>query len=201
MSIFVNPTQFAPDEDFDSYPRNIDRDVSLLNSLCVDAVFMPTSHAMYPDGPVITVKAGSAAKGLESDFRPHFFDGVCTVVNRLFEIVAPNVAVFGEKDYQQLMVIREMVQAHNLGIEILGAPIVRDEYGLALSSRNAYLGKEELDIARELNKVLRSDAPTPETIIEVGFDKVDYIEERWGRRLVAAWVGTTRLIDNIGLRG
>jgi len=197
VSIFVNPTQFAPGEDFEAYPRDTNRDVSMLGRVGVDGVYLPSVEEIYPNGAAVTVHAGTAAAGLESDFRPHFFDGVCSVVHRLFEIVRPDVAVFGEKDYQQLMVIREMVAAHEMGIEVIGAPIMRDVYGLALSSRNAYLSAEELEIARRLNMVLRSKHPTPDALIDAGFDKVDYIEERWGRRLAAAWIGKTRLIDNI----
>ena len=218
VSIFVNPTQFAPGEDFEAYPRDTDRDVSLLESAGVDCVYLPTLAEIYPEGAAVSVNAGAAAQGLESHFRPHFFDGVCSVVHRLFEIVRPDVTVFGEKDYQQLMVIREMVAAHDLDIEVLGAPIVRDEYGLALSSRNAYLSVDELAIARKLNSILgdpslraeRSDPKSQEidcsatpamtdALLEVGFDKVDYIDQRWGRVLAAAWIGKTRLIDNMPL--
>ena len=201
VSIFVNPTQFAPGEDFEEYPRDTDRDVLLLKGAKAGAIYLPMVNEIYPEGAKVTVTAGEAATGLESNFRPHFFDGVCTVVHRLFELAEPDVAVFGKKDYQQLMVIREMVKTHDMGIEIIGAPTQRDEYGLALSSRNAYLSEDELEIARQLNVTLRGDHPTPDKLLAAGFDKVDYIEERWGRRLVAAWVGTTRLIDNIGLRG
>lgn len=197
VSIFVNPTQFAPGEDFEDYPRDTDRDVLLLEGIGVDCVYLPEAEEIYPDGVKVSVKAGEAAKGLETDFRPHFFDGVCSVVHRLFELVEPDVAVFGKKDYQQLMVIHEMVETHDMEIEILGAPIVRDEYGLALSSRNAYLSDEGLAIARHLNSVLKSEHPTPEALLNGGFDKVDYIEARWGRILAAAWIGKTRLIDNI----
>lgn len=197
VSIFVNPTQFAPGEDFEAYPRDTDRDVSILGSAGVDAVYVPHVDDVYPGGAQVTVKAGAAAAGLETGFRSHFFDGVCTVVHRLFELVEPDVAAFGEKDYQQLMVIREMVAAHDMGIEIIGASILRDDHGLALSSRNAYLSKDELEIARRLNVILRGECPTPEALLELGFDKVDYIEERWGRRLAATWIGKTRLIDNI----
>lgn len=201
VSIFVNPTQFAPDEDFEQYPRNTERDVSLLFSIGVDAVYLPQVEEIYPDGAQVTIKAGQAAQGLETDFRTHFFDGVCTVVHRLFELAEPNIAVFGEKDYQQLMVIREMVETHSMGIEIVGAPTQRDKHGLALSSRNAYLSEEELVTARQLNQVLRSDKPTVEGLLQAGFDKVDYIEKRWGRILAAVWLGKTRLIDNIKLKG
>ena len=197
VGIFVNPTQFAPGEDFEAYPRDIDRDTELLKKAGVDCLYLPQVDEIYPDGVKVTIKAGEAAKGLETDFRPHFFDGVCSVVHRLFTIVQPDIAVFGEKDYQQLMVIREMAERHAMDIEIIGAPIVRDDTGLALSSRNAYLSNTDIDVAKQLNAILRSDLPTPEALIDAGFDKVDYIEKRWGRILAAAWIGKTRLIDNL----
>lgn len=235
VSIYVNPTQFAPDEDFGTYPRNIKRDLKMLKKAGVDLVFLPEDSDIYPNGPEITIKAGAAAQGLESDFRPGFFDGVCSVVSRLFELVKPDIAVFGEKDYQQLMAIREMVETRSVPVKIIGAPIIRDFMGLALSSRNAYLNADELEIARRLNVVLkdmssrwraegastngihkdRSEAAdtsgSPQyklayarrgddgygMLRDAGFTKVDYVEERWGRILAAAWIGGTRLIDNV----
>ena len=229
VSIFVNPTQFAPHEDFDAYPRTVDTDLKRLKAQGAKCVFLPKEADIYPKGRDITVHAGEAADGLESDFRPHFFDGVCTVVHRFFKLVRPDVAVFGEKDYQQLMVIREMVETYEMPIEIIGGPIARDEFGLALSSRNAYLNAKELEIARKLNQILSSRANTaphltsphrgegyegltqakpalyPQLggggvkgkLLDSGFTKVDYIEERWGRILAAAWIGKTRLIDNL----
>ncbi len=203
VSIFVNPTQFAPNEDFDSYPRDIEKDAKMLSSEDVNILFIPTNEVIYPNGYNSEIKAKEAAKGLETDFRPHFFDGVVNVVNRLFSAVKPDIAIFGEKDFQQLQVIREMVETLNLPIEIIGAPIARDEYGLALSSRNTYLSKDELKIARTLNVVLRNTAITKDyetaksRLLSNGFDKVDYIKQRWGRVLGAAWVGGTRLIDNV----
>ncbi|MCB9982663.1 MAG: pantoate--beta-alanine ligase [Rhodospirillales bacterium] len=207
VSIFVNPTQFAPHEDFDTYPRDLDGDVKLLSSVGVDAVYAPSEADLYPEGAKSDQEAGAAAAGLESAFRPHFFDGVVTVVYRLFKAVQPDVAVFGEKDFQQLQVIREMVADKGLGIEIIGGPIARDEFGLALSSRNAYLSEGELEIARMLNQVIFNVAQGPseerlaeaeEMILQAGFDKVDYVAYRpeWKRVLVAAWLGKTRLIDN-----
>ncbi|MDH5723263.1 MAG: pantoate--beta-alanine ligase [Alphaproteobacteria bacterium] len=203
VSIFVNPTQFAPHEDYDAYPRDVNGDIEKLKPLDVDVVFCPTKDDLYPDGTDSAVKAGSNAEGLETIFRPHFFDGVVNVVSRLFDAVKPDVAVFGEKDFQQLMVIREMVETLGLDIEIIGGEIVRDEHGLALSSRNAYLSTEELEIARQLNKIIRNAAKTKDLdtakaeLLKTGFDKVDYVEKRWNRILAAAWLGKTRLIDNI----
>lgn len=207
VSIYVNPTQFAPHEDFDAYPRDVESDLARLKAEPVDIVYLPSEADIYPDGPGVRVKAGAAAAGLETDFRPHFFDGVCTVVHRLFTLVRPDVAVFGEKDFQQFQVIREMVDAHAMGIDIIGAPIARDEYGLALSSRNAYLSADELGIARMLNQAVYFAAEQPgderledakEMLLRAGFDKVDYVafKPEWRRVLAAAWIGKTRLIDN-----
>jgi pantoate--beta-alanine ligase len=202
VSIYVNPTQFAPHEDFDSYPRTIEADLALLDQEGVNLVYLPSTDEIYPHGAAVTTRAGDEGQGLETDFRPHFFDGVASVVHRLFEIVKPTLAVFGEKDYQQLMVIREMAQREGLGIEIIGGEIARDAHGLALSSRNAYLSAEELEIARMLNQIVYKAAEdgdlaaAREMILACGFDKVDYVEERWGRVLAAAWIGRTRLIDN-----
>lgn len=205
VSIFVNPTQFAPHEDFDTYPRNENKDADMLERAGAHIVFLPTENVIYPNGKDSDIKAGVNAHGLETVFRPHFFDGVVNVVYRLFDAVKPDVAVFGEKDFQQLQVIREMTQATNLPIHIIGAPIARDEYGLALSSRNAYLSADELEIARKLNVILKDAAQSGDldgakaALLKAGFDKVDYIEQRWNRVLGAAWLGKTRLIDNVAL--
>ncbi|MCB1651957.1 MAG: pantoate--beta-alanine ligase [Alphaproteobacteria bacterium] len=211
VSIFVNPTQFAPHEDFDAYPRDLEGDAAKLDTAGVDIVYAPRETDIYPDGKDITVKAGAMAKGLEGDFRPTHFDGVVTVVHRLFSQVQPDVAVFGEKDFQQLQVIKEMAAAERLSVEIVGGLIARDEHGLALSSRNAYLSAEELEIARKLNKILRHcaeeiargravETATQEAenaLLEAGFDKIDYVRFWQGRVLAAAFLGRTRLIDNI----
>lgn len=197
VSIYVNPTQFAPGEDFDAYPRDIDADLAQLKAAAVDLVYLPETQDIYPNGQDSLITAGAAGAGLESEFRPHFFDGVVNVVNRLFTQVKPDIAVFGEKDYQQLAVIREMVAGQDMGIEIFGGETTRDAHGLALSSRNAYLSADELTIARQLNVILHGGAPTPEALIAAGFDKVDYVAKRWGRVLAAAWIGKTRLIDNV----
>lgn len=205
VSIFVNPTQFAPHEDFDSYPRTEETDANKLESAGVDILFLPTEDVLYPNGKDSDIKAGSAAQGLETTFRPHFFDGVVNVVNRLFNAVTPDIAVFGEKDFQQLSVIREMIETQNRDIKIIGAPIARDEHGLALSSRNAYLSADELMIARQLNVIIHEAAKTGDMdaardkILAAGFDTVDYVEKRWNRVLAAAWLGKTRLIDNVAI--
>lgn len=216
VSIFVNPAQFAPHEDFDAYPRDVRGDLLKLQRAGADLAYTPGEAEIYPEGRESAVKAGAAAKGLESDFRPHFFDGVVNVVYRLFSQVRPDVAIFGEKDFQQLQVIREMVAAQGMPVEIIGAPIVRDEHGLALSSRNAYLSAEEIEIARMMNQIIYDcahrissaqaaaetvTAEAAQALLTCGFDKVDYVAFRpeWGRVLAAAWLGRTRLIDNCGV--
>lgn len=205
VSIFVNPTQFAPHEDFDAYPRQEAQDLAKLEEFGVHVVYLPNADEIYPDGFDTELRAGKAAIGLESDFRPHFFDGVVNVVSRLFSHVKPDVAVFGEKDFQQLAVVTEMVDTYKMPTRIVGVPIVRDEEGLALSSRNAYLSPDQLKIARTLNKVLFETAKTKDTeaakkqLLENGFDKVDYVDIRGDRLLAAAWIGKTRLIDNVAL--
>lgn len=198
VSLYVNPAQFAPNEDFNSYPRDIQSDIDWLKNVGVSMIYTPSEADIYPDGINIDIKAGKAAEGLETDFRPHFFNGVVTVLRRLFEHVQPDIAVFGKKDYQQYQVVLEMVETLNLPIEILGAATMRDSRGLALSSRNAYLSDEELEIARKLNGILRTPPQNPEqALLDAGFDKVDYVQERWNRRLAATWLGKTRLIDNV----
>lgn len=214
VSIFVNPTQFAPHEDFSAYPRNEKSDLEMLKAGGADLVYTPAQNEIYPVVATSDIKAGKAAQGLEADIRPTHFDGVVTVVSRLFKQVRPDVAVFGEKDYQQLCVIREMVIAQHFDIEIIGAPIVRDGYGLALSSRNAYLSPKQLETARKLNKILFSLAQEirgqPDQanaiiahgegrFIEAGFNEVQYLELRWERLLAAVKLGQLRLIDNVAV--
>lgn len=195
-SIFVNPTQFGAGEDFDKYPRNVEADKKKLAGIA-DEVFAPTIAEIYPNGLEITRKAGENAKGLDGDFRPTHFDGVVTVVGKLFDLIKPDVAIFGEKDFQQLMVIREVFP----DMKIIGAPIMREPNGLAMSSRNVYLSEDERLIAPKLYEVISSGITLPEMDARLkilGF-RVDYIAKRWDRILVAAWLGKTRLIDNIPL--
>ncbi len=228
VSIFVNPKQFAPHEDLAKYPRMIDADIEKLEKAGVHAVYVPTEKDIYPKGFSTRISVGKIAEPLEGEFRPHFFDGVATVVMKLFMQVMPDKAFFGEKDYQQLQVIRRMVEDMNLPIEIVGVPIVRDkETGLALSSRNQYLNKDELAVAGQMNRVLLTMADKlelGETIREVeawgfaelkirGFTKIDYCDVRDAetlskietgssvrkRILAAAWLNQTRLIDNISV--
>lgn len=199
-SIFVNPTQFAPNEDFNQYPRDVEKDIAKLEDLA-DHIYTPSIEDIYPNGAEVTLKAGSAAQGLESVSRPHFFDGVVTVVSKLFEHTKPDVAIFGEKDYQQLMVLKEMgFKDADTGneIEIIGAPTIREPDGLAMSSRNAYLSLAERQIAPKLYQTISSDMSIEEMkqkLTLLGF-KIDYIEQRWNRTLAAVWLGKTRLIDN-----
>ncbi|TIM99267.1 MAG: pantoate--beta-alanine ligase [Mesorhizobium sp.] len=225
VSIFVNPTQFAPSEDLDKYPRQLARDLDQLGAAKADLAFTPTVGEMYPAGFATKISVGGPSAGLESDFRPTFFDGVATVVAKLLLQATPDCAVFGEKDYQQLCVVRQLCRDLDLPVEIIGAPTIRDAHGLAMSSRNAYLDEAELKIARQLNVTLRNTAAAlaagagqsdateeaSRALIAAGFQKVDYVEVRqsltlapWrrnreGRLLAAAWLGKTRLIDNVGV--
>lgn len=223
VSIFVNPRQFAPTEDLDKYPRQLALDLEKLEGAGVHLAFTPGVGEVYPQGFDTSISVGGPSAGLETDFRPAFFNGVATVVAKLFIQSEPDVAIFGEKDFQQLCVVKKMCRDLNLPVEVVGAPTVRDAEGLAMSSRNAYLSASELEIARQLNKVLRKaaielEAGADETltmanarqdILAAGFDEVDYVAAResaslapWqrdkdGRILVAARLGKTRLIDNV----
>ncbi len=225
VSIFVNPGQFAPHEDLNTYPRDMAGDLGKLTTAGADLVWSPDVDEMYPQGFSTKIQAGSASDSLETEFRPHFFGGVTTVCCKLFNQVAPDFAVFGEKDYQQLCVIRQMVDDLDMGLKIVGVPTVRGRDGLALSSRNAYLSAEERQIAPTLNQTLKSLAEAASRgqrlgsaenrakaqLIKAGFKSVDYIVVRdaetlgvWsvksgrpGRALAAAWLDKTRLIDNI----
>ena len=227
VSIFVNPTQFAPSEDFASYPRNPDADLAALAGAGVDLVWLPSIATMYPSGfATRIVPEGPAAVGLEDKFRPHFFAGVATVVAKLFLQCAPDIALFGEKDYQQLKVITAFARDLDLPVRILGAPIMRAPDGLAMSSRNAYLSASERALAPTLHRLLEDCArqiargappaavlaPGRAAIERAGF-VVDYLEARHAdtlapiasphdgpiRLLVAARLGKTRLIDNVGV--
>jgi pantoate--beta-alanine ligase len=225
VSIFVNPTQFAPTEDFGAYPRTLDQDLAKLSGQA-DIVFMPSAKEMYPDGFATSITVGGPALGLESDFRPHFFGGVATVVARLLIAAEPDLAVFGEKDYQQLLVVKQLVRDLALPVEIMAAPTLREADGLAMSSRNAYLTAEERQIAGQLNLVLKQavaaargsgdlravEGAAVEALWKAGFSQVDYVAirdaatldhitnlERPARILAAAKIGKTRLIDNMSV--
>lgn len=222
VSIFVNPTQFAPTEDFSAYPRNEERDLAALSGIA-DAVFAPTVGEMYPPGFATTVSLAGPALGLETEFRPNHFAGVATVVAKLLLAALPDRALFGEKDYQQLLVVRRMVRDLAIPVDIVGVPTIREADGLALSSRNAYLSPEERQVAPELHRALviaaaairagglavTALAEARQTLNDRGFD-VDYVELRDAgslgdvtdraaplRLLAAARLGRTRLIDNI----
>jgi pantoate--beta-alanine ligase len=222
-SIFVNPTQFAPGEDFEEYPRTFDADLERCAEAGVDLVFAPTVDTMYPTGPDTTVMVDPGPLGsvLEGAIRPTHFRGVLTVVAKLFGLVRPDVAVFGEKDYQQLVLIRQMAQALALGVDVQGCPTVREVDGLALSSRNAYLSPDEREQAPTLYRALRAGAAAandgPDAVIaaarsvvdDIGLD-LDYlaltdpdlgepVPGQDARLLIAARVGKPRLIDNVGL--
>jgi pantoate--beta-alanine ligase len=225
VSVFVNPTQFGPNEDFSKYPRQEAADAAKLATVGADLLYAPDVGEIYPDSFSTTVHVAELTDGLCGPLRPGHFDGVATVVSKLLLQCLPDVAVFGQKDYQQLQVIRRMVRDLNIPVMIEGAATVRDDTGLALSSRNAYLTPEQLAIARQLNRVLftmaariATDPNRCQREIEwglkelrvAGFDKIDYlavcdaaslkpleIADRPARVLAAAFIGRTRLIDNV----
>jgi pantoate--beta-alanine ligase len=227
VSIFVNPTQFAPSEDFGSYPRTWKADVAKLADERVELIWHPDVKTMYPEKFSTRIAPeGPATVGLEDRFRPHFFGGVATVVGKLFTQVRPDVAIFGEKDFQQLRVVTQMARDLDLGVKVIGTKTVRERDGLAMSSRNVYLSAEERRIAPTLHKAMKESAARiragedvvaavaagAETIRNAGF-ALDYLEARHAetlapiasrregpiRMLVAARLGTTRLIDNIAV--
>ncbi|MBJ7411562.1 MAG: pantoate--beta-alanine ligase [Phenylobacterium sp.] len=226
-SVFVNPTQFGPNEDFDAYPRDEARDAGLLESAGCHLLYAPSVAEMYPPGASTTVTVAGVSEPLDGQARPGHFAGVATVVTKLLNQCAPDVAVFGEKDFQQLAVIRRLVRDLDLAVEIVGGPTARADDGLALSSRNAYLSEAERPVAARLNAVLRevlakvragepvaaAEQAAVAALLAAGFRKVDYVEarvpetlERLGpgpasgplRVLGAAHLGRTRLIDNLG---
>ncbi len=223
-SIFVNPTQFGPNEDLDAYPRREAADAAMLQKAGCNLLWAPDVGAMYPEGFATTVSVRGISEGLDGEARPGHFDGVATVVAKLFGQVRPDIALFGEKDYQQLAVIKRMVADLDLGIEIVGVPTQRDDDGLALSSRNAYLAEEERMAARALPRALGEAAaaivrgePVADALeiarkrlAEAGFDPIDYVAlcdagtlapveslDGEARLLAAARIGRTRLIDNL----
>ena len=181
VSIFVNPLQFGPQEDFDIYPRDLDRDLDLLASYGVEAVFHPTPAEFYPDGFATSVEVEGLTSGLCGAFRPGHFTGVTTVVTKLFTATRPDVAVFGQKDYQQSAVIRRMVRDLNLGIDIVVAPTVREPDGLAMSSRNINLTAQERERAPLLYQLL---SQTREAVL-IGEQDAELLIERMHRRIAA----------------
>ena len=225
-SLFVNPTQFGENEDFDSYPRDEERDLALFEQNGVDIVYAPSVDEMYPEGFGITVTVSGLTEGLCGATRPGHFDGVTTVVSKLFDHCRPDAAYFGEKDYQQLKVVQQMVRDLGLSIRVVGIPIVRERDGLALSSRNAYLDVSERRIAPAMRGTMLAVAGRlaagvdmeaqcrwgSEALLSAGFDRVDYFEIRDSETLepadafrpglrifAAAWLRDTRLIDNLAV--
>ena len=223
-SIFLNPTQFAPDEDFDEYPRTFDVDIQKCAMAGVDVIFAPTVDLMYPAGldGTVRVDPGPLGRILEGEHRPVMFRGVLTVVAKLFGLVRPDIAIFGEKDYQQLTLIRLMAEELCLGVEVLGGATVREDDGLAMSSRNAYLAREERALAASIAAALRAgvDAAVgggdaaleaaravlcahdiqPDYLVVTDPDLGEARPGEEARMLVAARVGSTRLLDNVAVR-
>jgi pantoate--beta-alanine ligase len=207
VSIFVNPLQFSANEDLDKYPRTIEEDLDKLSKLEVDYVFVPKLEDIYPEEPQIEIieadpELANCLCGLS---RPGHFDGVCTVVKRLLDLIKPNILILGEKDFQQLMIIQEMLNRFKLNIKVIPVEIVRNLAGLALSSRNQYLNVEELSVATNIFKTLCSiranhfSIDDGITILNNLGIKVEYLEKKWDRLLFAGTVNNTRLIDNIPL--
>lgn len=224
VSIFVNPTQFAPHEDLAAYPRDAEGDWLKLASAGADLVYVPDMSEMYPEDFATRVEVAEITHGLCGVSRPHFFAGVATVVTKLFLQALPDIAVFGEKDYQQLLVIKRLVKDLNMPIEIIGGPIIREADGLAMSSRNAYLGERERRIAPQLHQVMSDMAKdlshgrnteqareAGRMRLEAAGFRVDYLEVRTAQTLIpiegpveeparvfaAVYLAKTRLIDNI----
>ena len=226
-TIFVNPTQFGPNDDFSAYPRTWDADLEKLSAAGAHAVFTPTPQEMYPDGFATNISLQGVSEPLEGEYRPGHFDGVATVVTKLLLQALPDIALFGEKDWQQLQVIKHVAADLNIPAAIEGVPTIRDENGLALSSRNAYLSPAEYQVAIKLNKILFSMAEKLRNggglqaalygghveFARAGFDDIDYLEIRDAhtlrqagggpikdlRILAAVHVGKARLIDNVGV--
>ena len=226
VSIFVNPTQFGPNEDFKKYPRPIEKDKKLLKQLNIDILFLPSAINIYKD-PLTNISVSKITNILCGKYRPGHFDGACLIVNKLFNIVMPDYAFFGEKDFQQLTVIKKMVFDLNMPIKIIGCPIVREYDGLAMSSRNMYLNKQERISAGKINKILKIGKKKIQRgekidivknllrreLKKLQYSKLQYLEildektlsnvnknTKKVRIFVGIYIGKTRLIDNIGVK-
>lgn len=226
VTLFVNPKQFGPNEDFDRYPRDEARDLSLIEKSGAHLVFAPSVAEMYPEGHRTGVTVSGLGDVLEGECRPGFFAGVATVVTKLLLQALPDVAFFGEKDYQQLLVIRRLARDLDVPVEIVGVATVREADGLALSSRNAYLSPAERKVASALHRVLaevarnvaggakaeNEESRAARALLDAGFTRIDYVAVRDAetleapgaatrsrRVLAAAWLGKTRLIDNVAV--
>jgi pantoate--beta-alanine ligase len=212
VTVFVNPLQFGANEDLSTYPRDLDRDAAIAEEAGAVVVFAPPVEEMYPGGPVLTsIRVAEISEGMEGASRPTHFDGVATVVAKLFAIAGPCRAYFGEKDYQQLAVVRRMAADLSFPVDVVGCPIVREADGLAMSSRNVYLSDEERAAATVLHRALQAGAADLDHATDVMAAVVaseplaylDYAEvvetDHEYRLLIAARVGTTRLIDNLGV--
>lgn len=199
VSIFINPSQFNQACDFDNYPRTIEQDIKLLQSLKIDYLFLPDAKAMYADDYHVRVTELELSSTLEGEYRPGHFTGMLTVVLKLLNLTQPTRAYFGEKDYQQLLLVKKMVEAIFLPVDIIACETLRAEDGLALSSRNSRLNTEQRKKAKFFPQLLHGSLSTEEIskkLHELGF-KVDYIVDQWERRLGAVWIDDIRLIDNI----
>ena len=226
-TIFVNPRQFLPNEDFDEYPRNEQSDIEKLIAMGVDLLFAPEAPEMYQPDASTTVVISKLTDCLCATSRPGFFDGVGTVVTKLLIQALPDLAIFGEKDYQQLLVIKRLTRDLDIPAEIIGAPTIREADGLAVSSRNVFLSKANREIATKVFEILKKTATAialgndvlvaceeaHSELILAGFSKVDYFEarhsenleliqnfEKSGRLFAAVWLGSTRLIDNLEIK-
>ncbi len=228
VSIFVNPMQFNDPSDFDNYPITLEKDLELLKNGGVDAVFVPSAQQMYPDKPSVNIGFGKLEEGMEGKFRPNHFNGVGLVVTKLFNIVNPDVAFFGQKDFQQLSLIKKINQDLNFGIEIIGVPTIREEDGLALSSRNQRLSEKERMVAPEIFKtlnLLKEELLSLKSVEQARKVAIDYIQQTKELKLeyleivdssnleavsdingheqislcIAAYLGDVRLIDNLYL--
>ncbi len=226
-TIFVNPRQFLPNEDFEEYPRNEGSDIEKLIAMGVDLLFAPKASEMYQPDASTTVVISKLTDCLCATSRPGFFDGVGTIVTKLLIQALPDIAIFGEKDYQQLLVIKRLTSDLDIPAEIIGAPTIREADGLAVSSRNVFLSQTNREIASNISKILKETATTiaqgndvlvacveaRNELILAGFSEIDYFEARHsetleliqnfennGRLFVAVWLGSTRLIDNLEIK-